>query len=159
MQFQSLTQLFAADQKSLLEALDNFEQLVPVDVVGAKEFFKQVKFGLQRRIAWEERITFPAFQRNTPTHDARFTVTMSQEHRELESALELLHAKVQRKDAACLNEVKTLRVMLIEHGKNEVLFYSALDGVLNSEDRQDVINQCARLPENIYRTCCCHVHV
>jgi iron-sulfur cluster repair protein YtfE (RIC family) len=153
----SIGTLFAEDHERLDGLLAHFRQWKRADCAGAKLYFREFKFGLQRHIVWEEKILFPLFEQKTGMHGTGPTEVMRHEHRLIGECLEALHDKVRRHDPESDAEELALLTALEAHNlKEEQVLYPMLDRLLSDEEKQAVADAMARVPEEAYRTCCGH---
>ena len=148
---------FAKDHDRLDHLLETYRQLKRVDFARAKAAFKELKFGLQRHILWEENILFPLFEEKTGMRDGGPTLVMRAEHREIGKWLEALHDKVRAHDVESDREEEVLFETLFAHNhKEENVLYPAIDQLLSAEEKAAAFQQMAAMPEEAYRTCCRH---
>jgi iron-sulfur cluster repair protein YtfE (RIC family) len=146
---------FAADHDRLDQCLQKFQAMKRSDFAGAKQFFKEFKFGLQRHIIWEEQILFPRFEAKTGMHGTGPTEVMRQEHRRIGALLEAIHEKVRRGDPDSDAEERDLIAVLSAHNeKEEGVLYPALDRFLSDAERAEAFEAMEKLPEEAYKQCC-----
>jgi iron-sulfur cluster repair protein YtfE (RIC family) len=146
---------FAADHDRLDRCLQQFQALKRSDFAGAKQHFKEFKFGLQRHIIWEEQILFPRFEAKTGLYGTGPTEVMRHEHRRIGALLEAIHDKVKRVDPESDAEEQALLEVLTAHNqKEESVLYPALDRLLSDSEKTEVFEAMERLPEEAYKTCC-----
>jgi hemerythrin-like domain-containing protein len=152
---QSISALFAEDHDRLDALLTNFRQKKFDNYAEAKPFFREFKVGLQRHIVWEETILFPLFEQKTGLYHGGPTEVMRAEHRRIGACLEALHEKVRWQDPESeAEEAALLGALEVHNQKEEMVLYPALDRLLNPEEKQEVKEAMARVPEETYRTCC-----
>lgn len=84
--------LRATDKEGAL--FQSFQTLKKHDFRKAREAFKEVKFGLQRLIVWEEDLLSPLWQGKTGIPDGGPTFVMRAEHRQISEQLEAIHRKM-----------------------------------------------------------------
>jgi iron-sulfur cluster repair protein YtfE (RIC family) len=148
---------FAHDHDRLDELLRTYSRQKRIDFAGAKQAFKEFKFGLQRHIIWEETVLFPLFEGKTGMRDQGPTAVMRAEHREIGRRLEALHDKVRRQDVNSEAEEQSLIQALFTHNqKEENVLYPAIDRLSSTEERAAAFKKMDELPEEAYRTCCGH---
>ena len=153
----SIRTFFADDHDRLNDLFKRFRERKRADYAGAKLYFREFKFGLQRHIVWEEQVLFPLFEQKTGLRDTGPTELKHREHRLIEERLEALHDKVRRHDPESDAEELALLTALEAHNlKEEQVLYPMLDRLLGDEEKQAMADAMARLPEEAYRTCCGH---
>ena len=155
----TVTAYFEADHDRLDLLLKNFIALKDENFAIAKPFFKTFLQGLKRHIVWEEDVLFPAFELKTGIRDAGPTAVMRFEHREIGQALEALHDKVRRADAACEAETSRLIELLGAHNqKEEQVLYPSLDSQLDEGEAAEIFRAMEAIPAERYITCCGGAH-
>lgn len=125
-----------------LDALerDTFAELDRGDAARARCLFAEFARGLERHIAVEEAIVFPAFEEATgqpPT--AGPTAVMREEHRIIRSLLQEIAAELADPAASPIDRRRSLAWILGEHNaKEEQILYPMTDATLGP-DRADGI--------------------
>ena len=146
---------FAADHDRLDQCLQKFQAMKRSDFAGAKQFFKEFKFGLQRHIIWEETILFPLFEQKTGMVRCGPTEVMRTEHRRIGECLEAIHQKVKAQDPhSDPEEQALLEALTIHNEKEETILYPALDRLLSDDEKAAAFVAIEKVPEEAYRTCC-----
>jgi iron-sulfur cluster repair protein YtfE (RIC family) len=152
---QNIQSGFAADHDRLDNCFHQFQSMKRSDFAGAREHFKEFKFGLQRHIIWEEQILFPRFEAKTGLYGTGPTEVMRQEHRRIGALLEAIHEKVKHGDPESDAEERALLEVLTAHNqKEENVLYPALDRLLSEPEKAEAFEAMEKLPEQAYKTCC-----
>ncbi len=150
-----ITAYFAADHDRLDSLFAEFMRLKGTDFPAAKGFFKDFLRGLKRHIVWEEDVLFPIFEERSGMKDEGPTAIMRQEHRLIGAALEALHDKVRRADAACEKEARQLTDTLLHHNfKEERVLYPTLDQMIRPEEAAGIFHDMEAIPQERFMTCC-----
>lgn len=142
----SLTDFYERDHDRLDGLFSLFRRLKGSDFAKAREFFKEFMLGLHRHIAWEENILFPIFEKKSGLVGVGPTLVMRREHELIKESLEDLYTKVQKGDVQGDADEKRLLEVLSQHNmKEERILYPAIDGMLESCERVEVLDQMRRM--------------
>ncbi len=110
-----------------------------------------------RHIAWEEQILFPLFEDLTGMKDMGPTAVMREEHRQIEAALEAIHAKVEHRDLdSAPQEAALMEVLKFHNDKEETILYPAIDHMVGEKDRLAAYERMKHIPSDASKTCCGH---
>lgn len=134
----SILEFFAEDHDRLDELFKNFqnlrkqinelESLTEELEAEAKEFFKAFKLGLQRHIAWEEEVLFPAFEKTNGHTNTGPTFVMRSEHKNIKEELEKIHKEVREGTFESEHFESNLLELLSAHNeKEEKILYPWVD--------------------------------
>ena len=128
-----------------LDALEQraFAQRAAGDHAGAAAMYGEFALGLRRHIGFEERILFPEFEaRAGLPPDAGPTAVMRFEHREIESLLARIAARVGDPGAPVEAARAELLGILGDHNlKEEHILYPGTDDMLGSEGADRLVQQ------------------
>lgn len=150
-----ISEFFEQDHDRLDELFKTFQKFKRSDFAKAKEAFKELKFGLQRHIVWEEDILFPLWEGKTGMSDGGPTFVMRAEHRRIGQLLEAIHDKVAEQNLESDQEEQVLLDLLGSHNmKEERVLYPSIDQVTTHEERGAVYRNMEQIPEERYRVCC-----
>lgn len=154
-EFHLVSNYFEVDHDRLDALLGQFSALKRIDFLRAKLFFKDFLRGLKRHIVWEEEVLFPFFESRTGMASTGPTAVMRMEHRAIADALEALHEKVRRADAACDEEEAQLRRILLEHNqKEEKVLYPMIDSFVSVSESAQMFHDMESIPAEKYMNCC-----
>lgn len=128
-----------------LDALEQraFAQRAAGDQAGAAAAYREFALGLRRHIGFEERILFPEFEaRAGLPPDAGPTAVMRFEHREIESLLARIAAKIGDPDASVEAARAALLGILGYHNlKEERVLYPGTDRFLSDGERDELVRR------------------
>lgn len=113
------------------------------DAAEAGRLFDEFARGLDRHIAFEEAIVFPAFEETTghpPT--AGPTAVMREEHRVIRSLLAEIAAELRDPSASPVDRRRSLAWVLGEHnGKEEQILYPMTDAALGPDGADEIVRR------------------
>jgi iron-sulfur cluster repair protein YtfE (RIC family) len=127
---ESLTHLLGLDHKRLDALLASAKQALHAgDVARATARFAEFREGLERHIALEEEILFPAFEASTGASGAGPTHVMRGEHSELRRLMAEIAGALERGgDEGRTTPLAALTARIYAHnGKEERILYPAMD--------------------------------
>jgi hemerythrin superfamily protein len=158
MQNKPVSAYFETDHDRLDLLFKHFQKTKRVNFQEAKPFFRNFLRGLKRHIIWEEEILFPVFERKSgPPSGVGPTEVMRREHRAIQEALELIHAKVRQADPESDDLERSLLEILAAHNqKEEQVLYPAIDSLVSEDELARIFVQMEEVPEDRWKTCCGH---
>lgn len=128
-----------------LDALEQraFAQRAAGDHAGAATTYLEFAHGLRRHIGFEERILFPEFEaRAGLPSDAGPTAVMRFEHREIESLLARIAARIGDAGAPVEGARAELHRILGDHNlKEERVVYPGTDRLLSDGERDELVRR------------------
>lgn len=129
------------DHERLEQILRDFLKARDHDGVRARELFDQFKTGVEKHMAWEEEILFPAIERRTGMHMPGPTVLVQSQHQQIKMLFEKLSAQID-KEGGTEEALKELIDLLARHSREEErILYPWIDVSLDKEDREAALEQ------------------
>src|SRR5262245_4123402 len=123
----SICEYYEEDHDRLDLLFRDYMKFKHVHFATARENFVAFKHGIERHIAWEEEVLFPAFQKKTGIEEGPITA-LAEEHQHIISILEEINLKLQKNDASSNRLEHDLIVLLGHHSvKEENVIYPVLD--------------------------------
>ncbi len=142
----SINQFLTEDHARLDKFLEEFQEWKPEDAGRAKKSLKAFASALGRHLHWEESILLPLFEQKTG--QSGLVQTLLGEHAEIRERLEALAGKTEQDDSDSANEEKMLIEELGGHNaREEYAVYPELDRHLSDQERQQLIETLAAMPE------------
>jgi len=133
----SVADFMSHDHDRLDALFEEFRQTKTRDLQRAQRLWDEFRSGLERHIAWEEDLLFPAFEARTGMHATGPTVVMRMEHRQIQALLAEIAAALAagRTDTDTL-EQELLQVLGVHNSKEEGVLYPWIDRELSDEERE-----------------------
>ncbi|RIL08193.1 MAG: hypothetical protein DCC71_00120 [Proteobacteria bacterium] len=138
----SVTDVLGLDHRRLDAVLSAAKQALHAgDVARGAERFAAFRAGLERHIAVEEEILFPAFEAATGMAQGGPTHVMRLEHRELRALMaEIGSALEGALDGPLTTPLAALTARIYAHnGKEERILYPAIDQIARGDDTLDAL--------------------
>lgn len=145
----SIGAFFERDHDRLDALFQSFQRWKRQDIAKAQDAFRELKFGLQRHIVWEEELLFPLWEEKTGMSEAGPTFVMRNEHRQIGAQLDAIHHKVTQQNSESDPEEQALQQLLGSHNlKEERVLYPSIDQVTTPEERENVFQKMKEIPED-----------
>ncbi|WP_168063218.1 hemerythrin domain-containing protein [Candidatus Manganitrophus noduliformans] len=129
------------DHERLEQILRDFLKARDQDGVRARELFNAFKSGVEKHMAWEEEILFPAIERRTGMHLPGPTVLVQSQHRQIKALFEKISAQID-KEGGTEEVLKELTGLLALHSREEErILYPWIDVSLGKEEREAALEQ------------------
>jgi len=142
----SVTALLGIDHDRLDALLAESKRLLAEDPTRAAACFAAFRSGLERHIAAEEEVLFPAFEALTGVRGGGPTHVMRLEHAEIRGLLAEVGSRLERGDGerptSLLGDLTAL--LLAHNGKEERILYPASDRAAREAGRLDTLVQALR---------------
>lgn len=133
----SVADFMSHDHDRLDALFEEFRRTKTQDPAQARRLWDEFRSGLERHIAWEEDVLFPAFEARTGMHETGPTVVMRMEHRQIRALLDEIAQALEagRTDTDAL-EQDLLQVLGVHNSKEEGILYPWIDRELSDDERQ-----------------------
>jgi hemerythrin-like domain-containing protein len=138
----SVTEIFSLDHRRLDAILADAKRgLAAGDIAQASERFSEFRSGLERHIAVEEEVLFPAFEALAGAAAARPTEVMRREHVELRRLMAEVSAQLERGgEPGHATPFAALTALVYAHnGKEERILYPATDAAAQKADALEAL--------------------
>jgi iron-sulfur cluster repair protein YtfE (RIC family) len=138
-----LTRSFTAHHKHCDRQFAELERaFAAADWGTADAHFRQLQDDLQRHLAAEEEILFPAFEKVTG-HAQGPTRVMCMEHDQMRELLQEMSQALAAKDSAALPGIaETLLILMQQHNlKEEQILYPMLDEMVTESARREALEK------------------
>jgi uncharacterized protein (DUF2249 family) len=120
------------------------------DHAEAQRLFRTFAAGLRRHIGFEEHLLFPEFEaRAHMPHGQGPTAVMRSEHREIESLLDRIEARIADPEAERgLREARQMlhQVLGDHNAKEEQVLYPGIDRLMSKAERDDLVRRIQAYP-------------
>lgn len=151
-----IVQYLDKDHQRIEEFFRQFQAHKEKDFPKAKEFFREFRSALQRHMEIEEEILFPVFEKETGLNDMGPTNSMRHEHKEINKALEAIHAQVRQGSCENPGDDTGFLTLLTDHiHKEEHMIYPMFSELMSDKEREDVWAKIQKVSEDKYKGCCC----
>lgn len=133
----ALTRYYTDDHRRLDDLFALYESLAGKQPPVAAKVFREFKAGLERHMAWEETILFPAYDARVRAEGESPTVNLRFEHGQIRD----LMAAIEQEGGTQAPNAKEERLFAVLAAHNlveEEDFYIQLDGALSDKDREQV---------------------
>jgi regulator of cell morphogenesis and NO signaling len=152
----SIVDYFEKDHDRLDQLFRDYLQSKNSHFANARENFISFKHGLERHIAWEEKILFPIFQRKTGIVGGPVAV-MEEEHRQILEILQRINLHVQNNDSSSNSLEHDLIMIIGRHNvKEENVLYPVLDHLIAEDEKADIVEQMKNFSEGYCEACRSH---
>jgi len=131
-----LADFFEQDHRDCDGRWADVEELLDTgDIEAARPAWRKYLAGMQRHIAMEEEVLFPAFESASGAHDAGPTAVMRTEHRQIRELLGQIDATIASGDCAQALEVGDTLLMLVQQhsAKEEKALYPMAENLLSGD--------------------------
>jgi regulator of cell morphogenesis and NO signaling len=133
MKIESIHSYFKKDLDRLETLLDGFGRLKRTNPVAARACFRQFAEGLRRRVAWEETLLLPLYERSRGADAATRLVRL--EHRAIGEQLDSLDERVKSGDPETDESELRLRATLGWHDDEEdLVLYRNVESAATADD-------------------------
>jgi iron-sulfur cluster repair protein YtfE (RIC family) len=132
------------DHARLERILTAFFEARDQDVVRARELFHEFKSGVEKHMAWEEKILFPAIERRTGMHLPGPAVLVQFQHQHIRALFEKISAQIEKEGETEEAIKELLDLLVLHHREEERILYPWIDLSLDKEEREAVLEQMKR---------------
>jgi iron-sulfur cluster repair protein YtfE (RIC family) len=132
----------AADHQRLDGMLMEFQRLKEIDQVQARKLFHEFKVGIDRHLAWEEKILFPMIESRTGLNMPGPATITRAAHQEIKKLLEEIYDQVIKKEVWAEALEGRLVEMLLSHGEEEKrILYPWIEQSLGEAEREEALDR------------------
>lgn len=129
------------DHDRLERILTAFFEARDQNVVRARKLFHEFKSGVEKHMAWEEEILFPAIERRTGMHMPGPAVLVRFQHQHIRTLFEKISAQIEKEGVTAEEIKELLDLLVLHHQEEERILYPWIDLSLDKEEREAALEQ------------------
>jgi iron-sulfur cluster repair protein YtfE (RIC family) len=132
---------YAHDHHRLDELFAEYTSLKDTDSDRAGRRLREFALGLERHMAWEERLLFPLWEAKTGMRETGPTVVMRREHQQIREFLSRMGAALEAGAMpASEDDTGLAGVVAVHNAKEEIMLYPMIDRQSTPEERRQVFS-------------------